>query len=149
MRTVIEPAVTEPVEVSKYGSPIKVEGKTHTSKGRLSKIYQCPFGEFELYRHVYQPGEGGMTYCPLDNDARILIQSTPKFARMVSQKYSRAGSMHVQRDLRENHDRHISRTYIQDISNAVGEVASSKPWKYTTRVASSEVAIISFSLDGY
>ena len=130
------------------GSPIKVEGKTYTSKGRLSKTYQCPFGEFELDRHVYQPNEGGRTYCPLDNDARILIQSTPKFAQMVSQKYAQAGSMYVQRDLRDCHDRHISRTYIQDISSAVGEVASSKPWKYTTGVASSEVVIISFSLDG-
>ena len=130
------------------GSPIKVGQKKYTSKGSQSKSYQCPFGEFELCRHVYQSNEGGSTYCPLDNDARILVFSTPKFAKMVSQKYSQTGSSHVQRDLRENHGRSISRTYIQDISRAVGEVASTKPWKYTTGVVSSEVSSISISLDG-
>ena len=130
------------------GSPIKVEQKKYTSKGSLSKTYQCPFGEFELCRHVYQSNEGGSTYCPLDNDARILIFTTPKFAKMVSQKYSQIGSTHVQRDLKENHGRTISRTYIQDISGAVGSVASSKPWKYTTGIAPEDVASISFSSDG-
>jgi len=130
------------------GSPIQVDKKKYTSKGSQSKTYQCPFGEFELCRHVYQSNEGGSTYCPLDNDARILIFSTPKFSKMVSQKYSQMGSSHVQRDLKENHGRSISRTYIQDISRAVGNVASSKTWKYTTGVASSEVSNISISLDG-
>ncbi|MDR0796361.1 MAG: ISKra4 family transposase, partial [Tannerella sp.] len=54
------------------GSPILIDKKKYTSKGQLSKTYQCPFGEFELCRHVYQSNEGGSTYCPLDYDARIL-----------------------------------------------------------------------------
>ena len=33
---------------------------------------------------IYQSNEGGGTYCPLDNDARVLAFSTPKFAKMVS-----------------------------------------------------------------
>jgi hypothetical protein len=130
------------------GTPIEVEAKKYTSKGQLSKTYQCPFGEFELFRHVYQSNEGGSTYSPLDNDARILIASTPKFAKMVSQKYSCFSLRDVQRDLSENHGRIISRTYIQDLSDAVGNVASSKPWKYTTGVESSEVSSIGISLDG-
>ena len=130
------------------GSPIKVGQKKYTSKGLQSKTYQCPFGEFELCRHVYQSNEGGSTYCPLDNDARILVFSTPKFAKMVSHKYAQTGSVHVQRDLRENHGRVISRTYIQDISRAVGSVATTKPWKYTTGVETSDVSSISISLDG-
>jgi Zn-finger protein len=130
------------------GAPITVEKKKYTSKGQLSKTYQCPFGEFELCRHVYQSNEGGSTYCPLDNDARILVFSTPKFAKMVSQKYSQIGSLHVQRDLKENHSRSISRTYIQDISSAVGEVASTRSWRYTTGISSSEVFSIGISQDG-
>jgi len=130
------------------GSPIQVETKKYTSKGQLSKTYQCPFGEFELCRHVYQSNEGGITYCPLDNDARILVFSTPKFAKMVSHKYSQIGSLHVQRDLKENHGRSISRTYIQDISRAVGDVALTKSWKYVTGIASEEVSNIGISLDG-
>jgi len=130
------------------GEPIKVGERKYTSKGQLSKTYQCPFGEFELCRHVYQSNEGGSTYCPLDNDARILVFSTPKFSKMVSQKYSQIGSRQVQRDLKENHGRYISHTYIQNISQAVGEVASSKPWKYTTGVEPSDVSSIGISLDG-
>src|SRR5215469_12481089 len=130
------------------GSAIKVGSKKHTSKGQLSKTYQCPFGEFELCRHVYQSNEGGSTYCPLDTDARILVFSTPKFAKMVSQKYSQIGSLHVQRDLKENHGRSISRTYIQDISRAVGEAASSKSWQYTTSVEPADVSSVGVSLDG-
>jgi len=130
------------------GSSIKVAEKKYTSKGQLSKTYQCPFGEFELCRHVYQSNAGGSTYCPLDNDARILIFSTPKFSKMVSQKYSQTGSKHVQRDLKENHGRTISRTYIQQISRAVGEVASTATWSYTTGIASSDVSSIGISQDG-
>ena len=130
------------------GRPIEVNEKKYTSKGQYLKTYQCPFGEFELCRHVYQSNEGGITYCPLDNDARILVFSTPKFAKMVSGKYSQSGSSQVQRDLKENHGRFISRTYIQDISNAVGHVASSKSWKYITGVESSDVSTVGISLDG-
>ena len=130
------------------GTPVEVEGKKYTTKGQHSKTYQCPYGEFKIFRHVYQSNKGGSTYCPLDRDARILVYSTPKFAKMVSQKYSWTGSENVQRDLRENHSRSISRTYIQDISNAAGTVALTKPWKYTTGVAWPEVSSIGVSLDG-
>ena len=130
------------------GSPIKVGEQKYTSKGQVSKIYQCPFGEFELSRHVYQSNTGGSTYCPLDNDARILKSSTPKFAKSVSQKYSRLSVRDVQSDLQDNHGRSISRTYIQDISDAVGQVASSNPWEYGADIESSDVQTVAISLDG-
>ena len=130
------------------GTPIEVNKKKYTSKGQQSKTYQCPFGEINLFRHVYQSNEGGITYCPLENDARILITSTPRFAKMVSQKCSQLSVRHVQRDLLEHHRRAISRTYIQDISDAVGNVASSKPWKYAPEVDSSNVSSIGISPDG-
>jgi len=130
------------------GTPIEVANVKYTSKGQISKTYQCPYGEINLARHVYQSNRGGSTYCPLDRDARIIVYSTPKFAKMVSQKYSGTGSAKVQRDLRENHNRNISRTYIQHISNAVGTVALTKPWKYTAGVACGDVSSIGISLDG-
>ena len=130
------------------GESIQVAGKKHTSKGKLPKTYQCPFGEFVLSRHVYQGNEGGVTYCPLEYHARILVFSTPRFAKMVGQKYSQMGSRQVQRDLNENHGRYISSTYIQEISNAVGEVATSKSWTYIIDEEPSEVASIGISLDG-
>jgi len=38
-------------------------------------------------RHVYQTSEGGTTFCPLERDARIVLTSTPRFARQISHKY--------------------------------------------------------------
>jgi hypothetical protein len=157
MEDAIQQAVNEAgVTCTKYalsqfdtdGKPIVVGDRKYTSKGRVSKTYQCPFGEFSLCRHVYQSNAGGSTYCPLDNDARILVYSTPKFAKMASMKYSQSSAKHVQRDLKENHGRHISHTYIQNISKAVSEVAASKSWKYSTGVPVPDVLYIAVSLDG-
>ena len=130
------------------GTPIKVGEKKYTTKGHFSKTYQCSFGEFTLSRHVYQSNEGGTTYCPLDNDARILVYSTPKFVKMVGQKYSQSDSRQVQRDLKENHARRISHTYIQNINDAIGEVASESAWEYIPAVVSSDVSSVGISLDG-
>jgi hypothetical protein len=116
------------------GTPIRIEDKKYTGKGSYSKTYQSPYGEFELNRHVYQSNEGGSTYCPLDHDARILVYSTPKFAKMVSGKYSQTGSSQVQCDLKENHGRYISRSYIQNISSAAGTAVQTKSWQYTTGI---------------
>ena len=104
------------------GSPISIGGKKFTSKGQISKAYQTPYGEVTIPRHVYQSNLGGSTYCPLDDDARIITGSTPKLAKMVSSKYSESGSRQVQKDLRENHGRYLSRSYIQDISHSVGSL---------------------------
>jgi hypothetical protein len=76
------------------GSPVKVGEEKYTGKGQVSKIYQCPFGEFELCRHVYQSSEGGATCCPLEHDTRIIVCSTPKFSKSVSSKYSQNSTFH-------------------------------------------------------
>jgi hypothetical protein len=131
------------------GSPIKVGKEKYTSKGQVRKLYQCPFGEFELCRHVYQSNYGGSTYCPLENDARIIIGSTPKFSKSVSSKYSGVSAGAVQRDLRENHDRRVSVTYIQQISEAVSDLAASREtWQYLPVVNKEKVSTIGISLDG-
>ena len=36
------------------GSAIEVDGKKYTSKGKVSKTYQTPYGEITVPRHVYQ-----------------------------------------------------------------------------------------------
>ena len=75
------------------GSPITVGSMKLTSKGQLPKDYQTPYGTATVERHVYQSPQGGATYCPLDRDARIIVSSTPKFAKMVSSKYGEFGSV--------------------------------------------------------
>ena len=59
------------------GSPLKKNGEKWTSKGKEYKIYQTPYGEIQVERHVYQSSKGGETYCPLEQDARIVVTSTP------------------------------------------------------------------------
>jgi len=68
---------------------------------------------------------------------------------MVSSKYSRNASSDVQKDLSENHNRYVSRSYIQNLSDAVGEFVSSRPsWTYSIPVAPCEVSTVGLSLDG-
>lgn len=132
------------------GSPIEIGGLRYTSKGQVPKIYQMPYGEVAVRRHVYQSSLGGATFCPLENDARIIVGSTPKFAKMVSSKYSETGATRVQVDLNENHGRYISRSYIQDISEAVAGAIQNKQdnWKFSIPVEKECVANIGISLDG-
>src|SRR3954470_7304129 len=80
------------------GSPMTVGDTKLTSKGKLLKEYQTPYGVAPVERHVYQSSRGGKTYCPLDRNARIVGSSTPKFAKMVSFKYAEFGSPRVIKD---------------------------------------------------
>src|SRR3954454_1626433 len=86
------------------GSPIQVGDTKLTSKGRLIKEYQTPYGVAPVERHVYQSSRGGRTYCPLDREARIVGSSTPKFAKMVAFQYAEFGSTRVITDLVVRHD---------------------------------------------
>ena len=132
------------------GSPITVGSIKLTSKGQIPKDYQTPYGMATVERHVYQSPQGGATYCPLDRDARIIVSSTPKFAKMVSSKYAEFGSARVQHDLRDNHGRTLSRCLVQDIADAVAAVALAKEedWSYHLPKMETPPATVAFSLDG-
>lgn len=132
------------------GSPITLGSVTFTTKGRHAKDYQTPYGMATVERHVYQSPRGGATFCPLDRDARIIVSSTPKFAKMVSSKYAEFGSARVQRDLRANHGRQVSRCLIQDVADAVAAVALAKEedWSYHLPKMETPPASVVLSLDG-
>jgi len=132
------------------GSPITVGSITLTSKGPIPKDYQTPYGVAPVERHVYPGPQGGSTYCPLDRGARIIVSSTPKFAKMVSSKYAEIGSARVQHDLRDNHRRAVSRCLVQDIADAVAAVALAKEedWSYHLPRLETAPATVAFSLDG-
>jgi|tagenome__1003787_1003787.scaffolds.fasta_scaffold20728608_1 hypothetical protein len=132
------------------GSPITVGATKLTSKGRLPKDYQTPYGMARVERHVYQSPQGGATYCPLDRDARIIVSSTPKFAKMVSNKYAEFGSARVRHDLRDNHGRAVSRCLVQDIADAVAAVALAKEedWSYHLPKMETPPVTVALSLDG-
>jgi hypothetical protein len=132
------------------GSPITVGPVKFTSKGRVEKDYQTPYGVATVARPVYQSPQGGPTYCPLDRDARIVVTSTPRFAKTISHTYAEFRSTRAQIDLEENHGRAVSRCLIQDIADAVAAAAMAKEedWSYTLPKFEAPPATVAISLDG-
>ena len=132
------------------GSPITVGPVKFTSKGQVEKDYQTPYGVATVARHVYQSPEGGPTYCPLDRDARIVVTSTPRFAKVLSHKYAEFSSPRAQVDLQENHGRAVSRCLIQDVADAVAAVVLVKQedWSYTLPKFEEPPSTVAVSLDG-
>src|SRR5438067_38734 len=132
------------------GSPITVGPVKFTSKGQLPKDYQTPYGVATVARHVYQSPQGGPTYCPLDRDARIVVSSTPRFAKMIAHKYAEFGSGRVILDLEENHGRAVARSFVQNVAEAVATVALAKEeaWHYALPAMDQPVTTITVGLDG-
>jgi len=132
------------------GSAILTGSIKWTSKGQAEKIYQSPYGPVVVARHVYQTSVGGKTYCPLDREARIVVSSTPRFARMVSHKVAHNPTTVVQQDLAQNHGRSISRTFVHEIADAVGAIAQAKEedWRYETPKMACEIASVAIGMDG-
>jgi hypothetical protein len=132
------------------GSPVTVGSVKLTSKGQVEKDYQTPYGVATVERHVYQGPQGGPTYCPLDRDARIVVSSTPRFAKVISHKYAEFSSPRVQVDLKENHGQAVSRCLIQDVADAVAAAAMAKEedWSYTLPKFEEPPATVAVSLDG-
>lgn len=132
------------------GSPIQIGNVRFTSKGQEPKHYQTPYGQVTVPRHVYQNAQGGKTFCPLERDARIIVASTPRFAKQVAHKYAETSGAAVVRDLEENHGRHVTRKFIQDITQAVASIAQAKEesWTYEVPKLDGVVKTVSIGLDG-
>jgi len=132
------------------GEPIEVGGVKWYAKAPEAKYYQTPYGEASVVRHVYQRGEGGKTFCPLEHGARILRNATPRFAKMVAHKLAQGSAADVQRDLEENHGRPISKLLAQELSAFVSAVVQAKEetWHYATPEVEAEIVNVGISLDG-
>ena len=132
------------------GSPLLVGDTKLTSKGPVAKDYESPYGKVCVPRHVYQSSDGGKTFCPLDQQARIVNSSTPRFAKMCSFKYAASSAALAGDDLRQNHGREVSRCYLQDISEAVSLIAQAKQecWKYADPEPTEEVKTVALGVDG-
>ena len=132
------------------GSPLIMGEIKWTSKGPQPKHYQTPYGEVNVARHVYQTPRGGATFCPLDRDARIVVSSTPRFAKQVASKYAQMGAPQVVGDLSENHGRKVTHAFVQDVCEAVGSVAQAKEeeWRYAAAKLDEAVASVAVGMDG-
>jgi hypothetical protein len=132
------------------GNAIEMGGMNWTSKGQLPKTYQTPYGTVEVPRHVYQTSAGGETFCPLEVDARMIMTSTPRFAKQIAHKYAEMSSVRVVSDLQENHGRVVHRSFVQTLAEAVGEIALLKQedWHYQTPKLPTAITTVSLGVDG-
>lgn len=132
------------------GSEIHIAGEVMRTKGELPKAYQTPYGEVVVERHVYQRSGGGKTDCPMEREARIIMTSTPLFAKQVSSKLAYGSAREVQRDLKENHARPVAVSYIQRVSEAVASIIDAKEesWNYVPPQLEGEIASVAIGLDG-
>ena len=62
----------------------------------------------------------------------MVLNATPKFAKLVSYKYAEAGADAVVDDLQECHHRTISKRYVKSLGDTVGTyaVAKEETWDY-------------------
>jgi len=132
------------------GSPIKLGSVKMTAREKDNKVYQSPYGAINLKRYVYQTPQGGKIYCPLENNARIIRSATPRFAQQISHKYANMNAPSVCRDLKDNHHRKISHSWLQDVSEWVGSIAEAKEesWSYEIPPLDMAINTIVISLDG-
>gem|GEM_PF-6711236 len=116
------------------GSPIMTGDTEWTVRARHPKNYQTPYGEVNVERNVYQTSRGGKIYVPLDAAARMVNRATPRFAKMLSNKYARFNANGFVSDLAENHGRRISKAAVQNVAQCVGAIAAVKEesWEYST-----------------
>jgi hypothetical protein len=132
------------------GSPIQVGPVRLTSKGQSPQVYETPYGPVQVERHVYQTAQGGKTYCPLENAARLILNATPRWAKIVSYKYASMGADSVVDDLRECNGRTVSNRYCKMLGDAVGTFAMAKEesWNYALPEFDRPVASASVGIDG-
>ena len=134
------------------GTPLLHAGRKWTSKGQVAKIYETPWGEVVLARHLYQHSGGGATLCPLEGRARIVGgTATPHLARSLAHKYANANARAVVRDLEENHARKLAPSYIAAVAEAVAEAAGEPVVERAAHAAQSppaEVQSLVLGLDG-
>ena len=102
-------------------------------------------------RYVYQSSVGGKLYVPMDVDSRLLRGSTPRFAKILTNKYAQMSGQGVEIDLRDNHGRGVSSHYIQDVFSSLGDVLRDREleWEYALPdFGEQEVSHIGIGRDG-
>jgi hypothetical protein len=109
-----------------HGEPLHMHGKVFTSKGTSPATYQCYGGPVNLQRHTYQTSDGGTTYCPLEDRARIVHDATPHWASILAGTYSAQSGRASQTQLSRTLLRDLSLEYIQEVAEAVGKSVQAK-----------------------
>lgn len=61
---------------------------------------------------------------PLEERARLIGSATPRFARMIASKLAKMNCAAVVRDMENNHQRPLSKSYAQDLGSTVTALAT-------------------------
>jgi len=132
------------------GEPIRINGIKHTVKDYAPQTYETPYGPVQVKRHTYQTSKGGRAYVPLEEDGRMVLNSTPRYGQIVSGKYARFGADSIREDLLECNGRDISRNYAKKLSDFVGTIAKcyETEWEYDLPEFDRPVHAITLGLDG-
>jgi len=101
---------------------------------------------------VYAPLGEGKQYCPVELKINVIKTATPRFAKMVAYKYIHTPAKTVREDLLYNHNRNISQSYIQNLSQQVSNslLQQDESFEYTIPKIKDTKSIktISIGLDG-
>jgi hypothetical protein len=132
------------------GEPIRINGIKHTVRDRLPQTYETPYGQVKVQRNSYQTSKGGRSYVPLEIKGRMVLNSTPRYAQIVSGKYARFGADAICEDLLECNGRNLSRNYAKKLSDFVGSIAGcyESEWEYDLPPFDEPVHSITLGLDG-
>lgn len=132
------------------GEPIRVGGIKHTLRERSPQTYETPYGPVKVLRNTYQSSKGGRGYVPLEIDARMVLNSTPRYAQIVAGKYARLGADAICEDLLECNGRKLSRNYAKKLSDYVGSVVQCYEieWEYDLPEFEKTITSVSIGLDG-
>ena len=133
------------------GGKVVLGGRKMTAEGRVPKIYQTPYGEIAVGRHVYQCSSGGAVYCPLERDARIMRTATPLYAKPVAINSPTPTAGTAVTDIAQ-HGRVVTRSYIGEVASDVASVVVEKEdcWIYAVpgAPAGSRVRTVGIGVDG-
>jgi hypothetical protein len=86
----------------------------------------------------------------MEQNARLVEWSTPKFAQQVSHKFSQLPPRAAQSDFEHNHGRKVTVSGLQRLADTVASLVQAKEekWDYKVPELDKPVETISFSLDG-
>lgn len=127
------------------------QGEKWTSKGRVKRVIETPFGARPILCHVYQTSAGGAVRVPLEERARLVGSATPRMAKMMAAKLAEMSCAAVARDLEHNHLRPLSKSFAQDLGVQVAALVTTRQgelsdWQPQSQAA--EVTLIAVGVDG-
>ena len=132
------------------GTVIIQAGERWYSKGEQPKKYETPYGTARIKRHVYQRNTGGSTLCPMEQSARIMVTSTPRYAKILVGKYARMSARIACDDLYESNRRQTVPSHFLRTAEFVGAIVEAKEasWEYELPTLKRPVATVALGVDG-